>query len=403
MDRPPARLCVIVAAVAMSGCGVKLAGKTPTGEAGAGGNPISTGEGGGGGGGGTGGKAPPPVIVGPDGGASEAGVSDGPIGTSTPDANCGAKSKSATKLPPDVLIVLDRSNSMNNDVNDKMCTPDGGIGVGGAGTAGCGKTSKWAAVVPALTQVIADTENDVNWGLKFFPTANNECVVGPTVAVGIAPKNAAAIAAGIAGATNTSGSAMGFNGTPTSSAIMGATEYMQTLTDMNPKFILLATDGAPTCGTAGADSAAGAITAVQQAATASYKTFVVGIATKGGDADGTLSGMANAGGLPRAGTPSYYPVANTADLASAIRTLIGVAATCTFKVGPTPTEDGTTDLRRINVFGDSEEIPRDETHTDGYDYTDATMQSVQVYGPRCDKIMKGTIRDVTVTFRCLVT
>ena len=43
-------------------------------------------------------------------------------------------------------------------------------------------------------------------------------------------------------------------------------------------------------------------------------------------------------------------------------------------------------------------------HTDGYDYTErATMQSVQVYGARCDKIMKGTIRDVTVTFAFLVT
>ena len=30
------------------------------------------------------------------------------------------------------------------------------------------------------------------------------------------------------------------------------------------------------------------------------------------------------------------------------------------------------------------------THTNGYDYTDATMQSIQVYGPLCDQIMSGT-------------
>jgi hypothetical protein len=390
---------VILAAVAMSGCGVKLAGNAQTGAAGAGGEVVTTGVAGNGGGG-AGGKAPPPIIAGPDGGPSDVAPTDGPVGTSTPDANCGAKSKTATKLPPDVLIVLDRSNSMNNDVNDKMCTPDGGIG---AGTAGCGKTSKWAAVVPALTQVISETENDVNWGLKFFPNANNECTITSTVAVEIAPKNAAAVTAAIAGSTNTAGSAMGFNGTPTRSAVTGATQYLQTLTDMNPKFILLATDGAPSC-TTGSNDAPGSIAAVEAARTANYKTFVVGIATAGmGAADDTLSSMANAGGLPRTGTPTYYPVASTSDLASAIRTLIGVAATCTFKVGPPPTNDGTTDLRLINVFGDGQEIPRDETHTDGYDYTDATMESVQVYGPRCDKIMKGTIRDVTVTFRCLVT
>jgi hypothetical protein len=399
MHRSPARFRSILAALLLTGCGVKLAGKTPTGAAGVGGQAPITGEAGSGEGG-AGGKAPPPVILGPDGGPSEAGASDGPTGVSTPDANCGAKSKMAAKLPPDVLLVLDRSNSMNNDVKDAPCM-DGGAFGGPMAAAGCGKDSKWAAVVPAITQVLAETENEVNWGLKFFPTANNECATTPTVAVGVGPQNGAAISAAIATATNTSGSVSGFNGTPTRSAINGATAYMQTLTDMNPKYILLATDGAPTCGS-GDNTAAGAISAVEEARTANLKTFVVGISTGGSSADDTLSGMATAGGLPRAGTPAYYPVSSTDDLASAIKTLIGFTATCTFKVGPTPTDDGTTDLRRINVFGDGQEIPRDETHTDGYDYTDDTMQSVQVYGPRCDQIMKGTIRDVTVTFHCLV-
>ena len=320
MERPPARLCVILAAVAMSGCGVKLAGKTPTGAAGAG-DPI-TGEGGGGGAGGTGGKAPPPVIAGPDGGPSDVGASERPIGMSTPDANCGAKSKSATKLPPDVLLVFDRSNSMNNNVKtDAMCTgaADGGFMPGNPpAAAGCGKDSKWAAVTPAITQVIAETENDVNWGLKFFPAVNNDCAVSATVAVPVAPKNAAAIEAAITAATNTTGGVLGFNGTPTRSAVTGATQYLQTLTDMNPKFILLATDGVPTC-TTGSNDAPGSIAAVEAARTANYKTFVVGIATAGtGMADDTLSSMANAGGLPRTGTPTYYPVASTSDLSAAI-------------------------------------------------------------------------------------
>ena len=93
---------------------------------------------------------------------------------------------------------------------------------------------------------------------------------------------------------------------------------------------------------------------------------------------------------------------SAADLSAAIRTLVGVAATCTFQVGPAPTDDGTTDLEKINVFGDGVEIPRDMNHANGYDYVDATMQSVQVYGPLCDQIMSGTIKDVTVAFRCLV-
>ena len=111
--------------------------------------------------------------------------------------------------------------------------------------------------------------------------------------------------------------------------------------------------------------------------------------------------MANAGGLPRAGTPTYYQVNSFADLNAAIHTLVGVAGTCTFQIGPAP-DDGSRDLAKINVFGDGTEIPRDETHADGYDYTDASMQSIEVHGPRCKQIMSGEIEDVTVTFRCIV-
>ncbi len=79
-----------------------------------------------------------------------------------------------------------------------------------------------------------------------------------------------------------------------------------------------------------------------------------------------------------------------------------MAATCTFQIGPNPSTDGTTSLDKIDVLGDGNAISRDPSHTNGYDYTDATMQSIQVYGALCDQIMSGTIKDVTVAFRCLV-
>ena len=64
-------------------------------------------------------KMPPVIIL--DGG-NDLG------GNSTPDANCGARSKTAMKVAPDILIVLDRSGSMNDDINNQMCRPDGGGG-----------------------------------------------------------------------------------------------------------------------------------------------------------------------------------------------------------------------------------------------------------------------------------
>ena len=399
MGRLAAPRLAILATLAIGGCKLAPAG-TGSGAAGMHGGTAGTGLGGGGAGGmsgsggtaGTGGMGGTTPIIRLDGG------NDGL--TTTPDANCGAKSKTASKVAPDILILLDRSGSMNDDINDQMCRPDGGIGA----PAGCGPDSKWAKVTPAITQVVSETEADVNWGLKFFPdSATAICSVSTTAAVPVGPRNAAAIAAAIMGATTANGGVMGFNGTPTRSAAAGATTYMMGLTDMSPKYILLATDGLPTCAnnSAMADDSAAAVTAVDTARMAGFPTFVVGIATGGATSDTTLSNLANAGGLPRAGTPTYYPVSSAADLAAAIRTLIGVAATCTFQIGPPPTSDGTTDLKFIKVFGDNLEIMKDTSHANGYDYTDSTMNAIQVYGPLCDQIMSGAIHDVTVAFTCI--
>ena len=125
---------------------------------GTGGSAGSGGSGGGAGGrggtGGTGGSTPIIII--------DASATDGYV---NPDANCGARSKTAMKVAPDILILLDRSGSMNDDVNNQMCRPDGGMGA----SMGCGASSKWAQVTPAIMQVVSETETDVNWGLKFFP------------------------------------------------------------------------------------------------------------------------------------------------------------------------------------------------------------------------------------------
>ena len=374
-----ARGFAIVAAL-LGGC-AKTSVTAPAGTAG-------SRAGGAGGGGGAAGGRPPIITV-------DAASSDS-SGGSTPDANCGARTKTASKIGPDILIVLDRSGSMNDDINNRPC----------AGGTGCGPTSKWALMIPAITRVVGDTEAEVNWGLMMFPQdITPVCTVSTTPAVGIRANNAGALAAAIATASMPNGGVVSYGQTPTRNAENAAATYLSTLTNISPRYILLATDGLPTCpatGDSGTEDSAGATASVQAARASGFQTFVVGIATAGGNSDGTLSNMANAGGLPRAGTPSYYPVSSADDLADAIRTLVRVAATCTFQIGPTPTSDGSTRLDEIDVFGDRTEIPRDPSHADGYDYTDASMQSIQVHGPQCDKIMRGDIREVTVTFRCVI-
>jgi hypothetical protein len=107
--------------------------------------------------------------------------------------------------------------------------------------------------------------------------------------------------------------------------------------------------------------------------------------------------LASAGGYPRAGTPSYYPVASTDELVTTLRSLVNIARTCRFTLG-TPPPDGSLD--GIDVLGDGTTIPRDTNHANGWDYTDATHASIDLHGAACTAVSSGTVQRVSVVFRC---
>jgi hypothetical protein len=343
---------------------------------------------------GTGGRIADLFPTGGAGSATDAGAA-GNVGTSTLDANCGARQKTAAKLPAEILIVLDASGSMNDDIMNASCQ------------GGCGASSKWAQLSPALNQVVMQTDADVHWGLKFF-ASDDACGVNANAEVPVGANNAAAIAAAIAGRTSGNGGVANGSRTPTRAALDQATTYLMGVATPNPKYIVLATDGVANCpmpGNSGNDDTAGAVAAAGRAFAAQIPAFVIGMATagvvtNGVDANVALSMMANAGGRPRAGDPSYYPVSSAAELTSTVTTLLGITNSCTFQIGPTPTSDGTTSLGFIDVYVDGAKLERDMTHTNGWDYTDASMGTIQLYGATCDGVTAGIIRNVAVTFRC---
>ena len=282
---------------------------------------------------------------------------------------------------------------MNEDANNFPCT------------GGCGLNSKWSLMTTALEQVIAQTDTTVNWGLKMFGDAGNTCGVAPTVAVPIAPASATSVIAAINARTDVNGNVANGTSTPTRRAEEVAVSYLSTLTDPSPKYILLATDGLPNCnpgGTSSTDDSLGAIDAVTRARYAGFPTFVVGIATGGGAADATLSNMAVEGGQARAASPSYYPVTSTAEFVAVLNTLVGIAGNCEFTLPPAPTTDGTTSRSDIRVTGDGTPIARDQSHTNGWDYTTPAMTSVTLYGAACNAVTSGTVQTITIIFNCRV-
>jgi hypothetical protein len=149
----------------------------------------------------------------------------------------------------------------------------------------------------------------------------------------------------------------------------------------------------------GASDMAGAVNAVMTAATAGFPTFVVGIATTSDPmSDATLTQMANAGGHPRAGTPTYYPVMNQQDLVDALGQIVVIAGTCIFAIPPPPNND--TDAMHIGVKVDGNELNRDTTHMNGWDYSGAGQ--VEIFGPSCQAIMNNQVQQVQIVFKCII-
>jgi hypothetical protein len=286
--------------------------------------------------------------------------------------NCGVQTFPLQRRPSDLLIVLDKSGSMNEN-------PTGS------------NTSKWSQVTAALDAASAATANQISWGLKFFPS-DNTCGVNAGVDVNVSTNNASAISSAIGGKSP------GGN-TPTRQAMNDATAYLSGLNDGNAKYIVLATDGAPNC-PAGASStnqrnsdAPAAEQAVADAASMGIHTFVIGIATDS-TADATLTQMAINGMEPQTGTPKYFLATNQADFSAAMSMISGQIITCTFPLASVPPNPGL-----VSVSADGQTVPRDTSHANGWDFAAGNM-SVIFYGPYCQRLQAGQINSVQTTYGC---
>jgi hypothetical protein len=312
-------------------------------------------------------------------------ASDG--GGSSADRTCGVQTFDLMRKPADLFLVLDRSASMQKDSSGNTANPPA-------------NPSKWDQVVPALNQVVTQTATSIPWGMKTFPEDGSECAsatVSSKIDVPVAPMNAAAMNAAIA-ATTPNG-----NGTPTSAAMDVAVSYLQSLTDGNPKYILLATDGAPSCsGTVGSLSKnttkarTDAVASVSAAAAVGIHTFVIGVATTQSSDVMTLNNLAIAGLEPRSDpTTRFYLASSQTDLVTALETITGQISSCVFNLSPTPP-----DPANIAVKVSGAKAPQDTTHQNGWDYSAADHSSVTVYGSWCDMIKTSASNMVQILYGC---
>jgi len=309
--------------------------------------------------------------VGTVGGA--AGTSTGAGGSSEPSSSagtCGTTTTDTTRADADVLIVLDRTESMNESLD------------------GSGGTTRLTAIVPAVGEVVANNPG-IHWGLELFTTpGGGQCVVEAAPQVPISADSASAINQVLSTITTE-------QSTPTALALKVATDYLKTVNDGNSKAILLATDGEPNCGTTsggrgggiGGTDLVGASAAAAAALAAGFPVYVIGI----GPSLSNLNQLAQAGG-----TEAYYPATSTAELGTALANIAKViSSTCTFKANTAPP-----DASLVYVYVDKALVAKSDSNGWTFDPSDRTSSTIKLTGSYCDDLLAGVTTQVQIVFGC---
>jgi len=281
---------------------------------------------------------------------------------------CGSFNFKPTPKTAVLMLVLDRSGSMKNSLPNN------------AGT-------KWTVVTAAVNPAISGTQNAIQWGMKTFP-GDSGCAVATGIDVMVAPMNAAMMTAKIAQTTPDG------DGTPTGDGVLAAATYLAGLATTDPKYILLATDGDPTCPGDGITDALQQITAARAAG---IPTFVIGVGT-GNDSGTNLDAMAIAGGQARPVTnpldTKYFPADSPDELAMTLKAITGQIASCVFSLGQRPP-----DSQFVNVTLGATEIPFDVAGVNGWQFAPGDTSTITVAGNWCDQIQSSP-EPVGIVFGC---
>ena len=302
-----------------------------------------------------------------------------------------------TPLPPNVVLVLDKSGSMVAegtgfwDHDDDPITLD---------------VSRWSSLHGVVEALVTDFDDSINFGAHLFPNkaatlAYNEqaCPVDAAIDIAVAGTNKDAVLAGIPGAD--ADSLRG--GTPTATAMMVAIDHLKSLDPDVPRAVVLVTDGAANC-------QAGAVppelfevydetvhTVVADAFTIDeIPTYVVGVGIQDltsetasdGNPDATntferLNQLAGDGGKPRDDPDQkFYHTNNQIELAAALGTIALDALSCIIPLGGNQISQGGTG---VQIDGLPIPFITDCSTQDGWMYTnpDGPFDAIRLCGSAC--------------------
>jgi Mg-chelatase subunit ChlD len=309
-------------------------------------------------------------------------------GASIPGQLCMSRTLESGRLAPDILIVLDRSLSMQAE-------------------------NRWAPSVMAVQQITSELQSRVGFGLMTFPGTSGgggggrggqgqdlTCAPG-TLNVPIGSNTAGMIA-------NALNNMRPGGATPTAVTLAAAREEIEKLSVdpdamPRPKYVLLVTDGAPNCTdglppSGGMQTATGSlepaqvdasITEIKALAKAGVKTYVLGYDTQNeATLKGALDRMAQAGAT---GDKEHRAVESQQTLVDQLRKITDLAITCDFEL-----DGAVRDSSYVLVKLDGKQLNLGDD--DGWTLS-KDRKVVTVQGKSCD-LLKQDGHRITVSVEC---
>lgn len=346
------------------------------------------------------------------------GTTTGVDGTDT-EMNCGEADYQLEAIPPNVMLVLDKSGSMVSTSDRDMDGEMDGFW-DHDDNPGTAVISRWNSLYNVVEFVVDGFDAQINFGGVLFPSeaATNQysasaCVVSDTPEVAVAEMNAAAILAAIpdASATDLQGA------TPATAGIETAIAHLETLDPEVPRFMILVTDGAANCSADYTDASdllenydENLPVVVGDAFTdKDIPTFVVGIdivdELTGVGPDGApeantfveLNTVAEAGGHPQPGNEKFFNTVNEIELQAALEDIAGQVVSCVIPLEPPPSHP---DFVEVEIGGQPIPHVEDCASEDGWVFVDpdGPYDALQLCGTACDMLVE--MGSVDATYGC---
>jgi hypothetical protein len=189
------------------------------------------------------------------------------------------------------------------------------------------------------------------------------------------------------------------NGTPTGDAINKATAYLKSRNASN-QFIVLATDGQPSCPSGGDAAQAFAVQAITAAKAAGFPTYVIGVVDPVADKSTPprLNAMAEAGGTSLSDNPiadKFFQAYSQDQLTAALQAVTGQVASCVFEFDKKPPDE-----TNIAVKVNGALVKQDASKAEGWDYTSDQYMGLELHGDACKQVKDATDNKVDIIFGC---